>query len=131
MTATGWTVAVLGALIIATRGPLIFAPAATLAFYRRLLGSLAGIRAVGVAVTGVGMALVATSDGAGGGERFMATLGWVIASVAILFLIIAPNLFRSLAEYALDLFDYACAHRLLKQLKQRVLARLGHLAEHG
>ena len=105
MTATGWTVAVLGALIIATRGPLIFAPAATLAFYRRLLGSVAGIRAVGVAVTGVGMALVATSEGAGGAERFMATLGWVIASVAILFLIIAPNLFRSLAEYALDLIS--------------------------
>lgn len=105
MTAMGWTVAVLGALIIATRGPLIFAPAATLAFYRRLLGSVAGIRAVGVALIGVGMALVATSDGAGGAERFVTTLGWVITSVAILFLIIAPNLFRSLAEYALDLIS--------------------------
>ncbi len=104
MSALAWMVVGFGVLIILTRGPLIFAPVATLAFYRKLFGSVSRIRVLGVGLVGLGAALAASSEGSEGSARSLAqTLGWGIASVSLLFLIILPNLYRAVAEMVIDL----------------------------
>ena len=104
MSALAWVVVGFGVLIIVTRAPLIFAPVATLAFYRKLLESLPSVRVLGVGLMGLGAALVASSEGSEGSARSLAqTLGWGIASVSLLFLIILPNLYRAVAEMVIDL----------------------------
>jgi hypothetical protein len=55
-----------GVLVIVVRGPLIFAPAATIDFYRRLLATDARVRVMGVVVGAVGLALIAEGRGSGG-----------------------------------------------------------------
>ncbi len=104
MSVLAWMVTGFGVLIIATRAPLIFAPEATLTFYRKVLESLSNIRVLGVALVGMGMALVASAESSQGAAASLAnTVGWVIASASLLFLIILPNLYRAAAETVLDM----------------------------
>lgn len=92
-----------GVLVIAVRGPLIFAPAATIDFYRRLLATDARVRVIGVAVGAVGLALIAEGRGSGGvATQIPFYFGWFLAVAALFFMLIFPAPYRRLAASVLD-----------------------------
>ena len=83
-----------GILVIVSRGPLIFAPSATLRFYDRWLFSTnARCRAVGVVFATLAMALLFSDFGEGVLTGLLHTCGWFMATVALLFLVL-PNVLR-------------------------------------
>ena len=94
---------VVGALAILKRGPLIFAPKATLRFYdRSFLSTNARVRAVGVAVATLAMALLFSDFGEGVLAGVLHTFGWLMTTVALLFLVL-PNVLRRIVQ---TIFDY-------------------------
>ena len=83
-----------GILVIVSRGPLIFAPSATLRFYDRwLLSTNARFRAFGVVFATLAMALLFSDFGEGVLAGLLHTCGWFMATVALLFLVL-PNVLR-------------------------------------
>ena len=83
-----------GILVIVGRGPLIFAPSATLRFYDRwLLSTNARFRVFGVVFATLAMALLFSDFGEGGLAGLLHTFGWFMATVALLFLVL-PNVLR-------------------------------------
>ena len=83
-----------GILIIVGRGPLIFAPSATLRFYDRwLLSADVRFRAFGVAIETLVTALLFSGFGGGVLAGFLHALGWVLGTVA-LFVLVLPNVRR-------------------------------------
>ena len=84
---------VVGVLAILKRGPLIFAPNATLRFYDRLVLSPARVRAAGVVIATLAMALLFSDFGEGVLAGLLHTCGWFMATVALLFLVL-PNVLR-------------------------------------
>jgi uncharacterized protein YjeT (DUF2065 family) len=87
-----------GFLVIVKRGPLMFAPRATLRFYDRwLLSTNARFRVVGVVGTTLAMALLFSDLGEGVLARLVHTLGRFVATVALLFLVL-PNVFRGFIQ---------------------------------
>ena len=94
---------VLGVLIIATRGPLIFAPEQTLGVYRRVIQSDAGVRVIGILVGAIGAALVLAGRGPEASwTAVLLVVAAFLASFAALMLL-WPSLFRRLAETMLDI----------------------------
>ncbi len=91
--------AVLAALYIFGRGPLVFAPEATLAAYRRLLSSLRRVRIFGGLLVLIAVPLIVTARQArpveGGITYLIEGLGWLAAAAACL-LVAAPALFQRL-----------------------------------
>ena len=103
MSGLGWAVTALGLAIIVTRGPLIFAPEATLDVYRRLLGTTTRIRGLGVAIAGIGLAFVASAEGTDSlAASLVNALGLIMAAAAILLFIALPNVVQAFAESILD-----------------------------
>ena len=83
-----------GILVIVSRCPLIFAPSATLRFYDRwLLSTNARFRALGAVIATLAMALLFSDFGEGVLARLLHTFGWLMATVALLFLVL-PNVLR-------------------------------------
>ena len=83
-----------GILVIVGRGPLIFAPSATLRFYDRwLLSTNARFRVFGVVFATLAMALLFSDFGEGVLAGLLHTFGWFMATVALLFLVL-PNVLR-------------------------------------
>jgi len=83
-----------GILIIVRRGPLIFAPSATLRFYDRwILSTNARFRVFGVVIATLAMALLFSGFGEGVLAGLLHTFGWCMATVALLFLVL-PNVLR-------------------------------------
>ena len=94
---------VLGTLTIVSRGPLIFAPSATLRSYDRLIISTnARFRAFGVVIATLAMALLFLSFGEGALAGFLHAVGWVMAAMALLMLVV-PNVSR---RFLSAMFDY-------------------------
>ncbi len=94
---------VLGTLAIVSRGPLIFAPSATLRSYDRLIISTnARFRAFGVVIATLAMALLFLSFGEGSLAGFLHAVGWVVAAMALLMLVV-PNVSR---RFLSAMFDY-------------------------
>jgi len=94
---------VLGTLAIVSRGPLIFAPSATLRSYDRLIISTnARFRAFGVVIATLAMALLFLSFGEGAVAGFLHAVGWVVAAMALLMLVV-PNVSR---RFLSAMFDY-------------------------
>ena len=94
---------VLGTLTIVSRGPLIFAPSATLRSYDRLIISTnARFRAFGVVIATLAMALLFLSFGEGAVAGFLHAVGWVVAAMALLMLVV-PNVSR---RFLSAMFDY-------------------------
>ena len=92
-----------GFLVIVTRGPLIFAPSATLRSYDRLIISTnARFRAFGVVIATLAMALLFLSLGEGALAGFLHAVGWVVAAMALLMLVV-PNVWR---RFLSAMFDY-------------------------
>jgi uncharacterized protein YjeT (DUF2065 family) len=80
--------AIVAALYIVGRGPLIVAPTATAAFYRRVLSTPGRFRMFGVLLVLLGAALIVTARQAqatqGGITIFIEGFGWFTAAVAVL-----------------------------------------------
>ena len=94
---------VVGALVILRRGPLIFAPRATLRVYGRVfLSTNTRVRALGVGFATLAMALLFSDFGEGALAGFFHAFGWLITTVALLLLVV-PNVFRRFIQ---PMFDY-------------------------
>ena len=102
-----------GILIIASRGPLIFAPSATLRFYDRLIATDARIRAIAIVIAPLTLALVALPLGEGSTARILHALGWLFAA-ATLWLLAAPGSYRRLARRMLGYFESSVDETILR-----------------
>lgn len=103
----------MGLLIIALRGPLIFAPVATRGFYLRLIATPRRVRAMAGVLAPLGLVLVA---GARSGEDLaaivMAVLGWMLLAGGA-FLVLFPALYQQIAEAVLEALDKPGALRAI------------------
>ena len=87
-----------GILVIVSRGPLIFAPSATLRFYDRwLLSTNARFRALGVVFATLAMALLFSDFGEEVLAGLLHTFGWFMATVALLFVML-PTVLRRFVQ---------------------------------
>lgn len=91
----------LGILIIATRGPMIFAPAATLRFFDKLISTNAGIRGIAAVLAPFAVALLALPVDDGRMTEVLRFFGWLWAAAA-LWLFAVPDSYRRLAGGVLD-----------------------------
>ncbi len=94
--------AFVAALYIAGKGPLLVAPAATAAFYRRLLSTPVRIRIFGGLLVLLAVALIGTArqaHAAQGDITFLIEgLGWLSAAAGV-WVIAAPKLWRRLMDW--------------------------------
>ena len=87
-----------GILVIVGRGPLIFAPSATLRFYDRWLFSTnARFRVVGVVIATLAMALLLSDFGEGVPSGFLHAVGWFLGTAAR-FVLVLPNVLRRFVQ---------------------------------
>ena len=86
---------VLGTLGIVLRGPLIFAPSATLRFYDRwILSSNARVRTFGVVIATLAMTLLLLPLGDGALARLLQAFGWIVAAMALCMLVLSDGFHR-------------------------------------
>ena len=106
---------VVGILIIVSRGPLIFAPNATLRAYDRLIfATNARLRihsASGVGILAVSLLLLPFGEGAL--AKFFYGLGWVVAA-ATLWIVLVPDVFRRFARGVLNFFENSVDDAILR-----------------
>lgn len=96
----------LGLLIAVARGPMVVAPRATLAAYRRVLETDVRVRMLGVGLASLGLGLIVFARGSdAGAARFLFAFGWLLAAIAALFGLILTSLFRRSASSFLDFVD--------------------------
>ena len=111
MTVLQIIIVTVGLLIIALRGPLIFAPLATRGFYLQLIATPGRVRGMASFLALLGLVMVA---GARGGEDLaasvLAILGWMILAGGA-FLMLFPALYREIAETALEALNNPTALR--------------------
>lgn len=105
---------VLGAVVIAARAPLLVAPQATVAVYRRLLERNGFARLLGAVFAALGAALI----GAGWGSeptpaRIMLAVGWLLTGSGGLMLAAPPSATRRFVESILGAIDDPAALRIL------------------
>ena len=106
-----------GIFAIVSRGPLIFAPSATLRFYDRWMFSTnARFRVFGVVFATLAMALLFSDFGEGVLAGLLNTFGWFMATVALLCLVL-PNVFRRFFQ---TIFGY-----IEKSLDERIIRIVG------
>ena len=94
----------LGILIIAGRGPLVFAPRASLRFIDRLISSDTRLRAVALFLALLAVPLVVFPGGEGVAAGFLRALGWLFAATT-LWLLAAPDSYRRLARGVIGYFE--------------------------
>ncbi len=94
----------LGVVIIAVRAPLIFAPRATVRLFDRLIATNAGVRALGLLIGPLALALVVLARGGGLLEGVLQALGWLLLA-ATLWLLAAPASYRRVAHRVLAHFE--------------------------
>ena len=94
----------IGILIIFARGPMVFAPTATLRVYGRLVATKARIRAMGIMMAPFAVALIALPHDQGSAVEFARAFGWLWAA-ATLWLVATPGSFRRFARGLLDFFE--------------------------
>jgi hypothetical protein len=92
----------LGAAIVLSRGPLIFAPAETLRVYERLVATDGRVRLLGVFSGALAAGVLATTGGPEGAAFWLSMLGWLWAGAAV-WLLVHPSGYRRLAEGFLEL----------------------------
>ncbi len=105
----------IGALIIAGRGPMIFAPVATLRFAKALLSTDARIRGGAVVPTALAVAIIALPLGAGGVAGILRFLGWAWAATA-LWMLASPDSFRYLVGGVTDYFESSVDEAVLRMI---------------
>jgi hypothetical protein len=97
---------VAGAIIIAVRGPFVFAPAATAAVVRRFIASSAGIRVAGIIFATLGLAMIhSAQSSAQGAALVISILGWLWVLAAVFLLLIFTTLYQRVAVGIMDALD--------------------------
>ena len=105
----------IGALIIAGRGPMIFAPVATLRFANTLLSTDARIRGSAVVPTALAVAILALPLGAGEVAGILRFLGWAWAATA-LWMLASPDSFRYLVGGVTGYFESSVDGAVLRMI---------------
>lgn len=91
----------LGVLILASRGPMLFAPAAYLRFLKELTSTNLRVRGLAAAFTPFVVALLALPLGDGEMAGILRFLGWLWAA-AMLWMLAIPGSYRKLAVAVLE-----------------------------
>lgn len=105
---------VVGILIIVTRGPLLFAPTATLQAYDRLIfATHARLRILGACLAILGAALLTLPFGVGWLVGFFQVLGWIMAAAAI-WILIFPDVFRRIGRGVFNFFENSVDDAILR-----------------
>ena len=105
---------VAGAVIIAVRGPFVFAPAAAAAVARRFIASSAGIRVAGVLFAVLGLAMILSArDSAQGAAWVISIVGWLWALAAVFLLLIFTSFYQKIALGIMDALDDSALLRVL------------------
>ena len=94
----------IGTLMLATRAPLIFAPNATLRFFRSLTSSDARIRGIGLLIAPLALTLIVLARDYGPAARLLQALGWIFAAAA-LWLLASPGSYRRVAHGVIDVVE--------------------------
>ena len=106
---------VVGILVIASRGPLIFQPRATLRAYDRwITATNTRCRAFGIVIATIAFALL-LHFGEGALAVFVHAVGWVVATVALMMLI-TPNISRSFIHAVFDYLENSVGNTMLRVL---------------
>ena len=105
----------IGTLVIASRGPLIFAPSATLRFFNKLLATNARIRGIAAANAPLAAALITLPLGEGEMAGLLRFLGW-LSTAATLWLLAAPDSYRRFAEGVLDFFESSIDEAIVRMM---------------
>ncbi len=105
----------LGLLLIAGRGPVIFAPRATLRFFDRLISTDAGIRGIGAVLAPLAVALIVIPLGEGAVAGILHALGWLWAAGTLL-LLAAPDSYRRIARGVLGYFESSVGEAIARVL---------------
>lgn len=104
---------VVGLLIIAVRGPLIFAPAATRGVYLQLLATPTRVRGLASFLGLLGLVMVAAARGGHDVAAVVITvLGWIMLGGGV-FLMVLPGLYREIAETMLEAVNHPTALRAI------------------
>ena len=102
----------LGMLIIATRGPLIFAPEGTVRVFLSFLENSAGTRAMACLLGLAGLATLGGTRGADGTLfHVIAVVAWMMVAGCV-FLLLLPTVYQQLARSILEAFDTAALRML-------------------
>ena len=105
---------VVGTLTIVVRGPLLVAPRATLRFYERLIFSTnARFRVFGVVFATLAMALLFSDFREGVLAGLLHTFGWLMATVALLFLVL-QNVFRRFFQTIFGYIEKSVDERIMR-----------------
>ena len=100
MSGLGVVSVVLGILLIATRGPLIFMPEASTRFYRKVLRKEMLVRILGLFTAVLSLAMIAGAWGEEkSGAQIVMVLGWILAVAAL-----CEMLFPSVVQAIMDVF---------------------------
>ncbi len=105
----------IGALIIAGRGPMIFAPAATLRFTKTLLSTDARIRGIALVLAPLAVALIALPLGEGEVAGILRFFGWLWAAAA-LWLLAAPGSYRRFASGVVSYFESSVDEAVVRMI---------------
>jgi uncharacterized protein YjeT (DUF2065 family) len=99
---------VLGLVIIVSRGPLVLAPDATLRVYRQLLATDARVRILGACIVALAVPMILVAQGSDlTTAKVVFVMGWGMACVGVLLLLLFPAAYRRFAESILDAMSQA------------------------
>lgn len=105
---------VMGAVLIAIRGPLLIAPEATTELYRQLAATDTRIRVAGILGILLGLWMVlSVSESLGLGAWVFWIWGWFLVVACVLLLLIFVSAYRSFVEATVAWFERS---RLLRPL---------------
>ena len=95
---------VMGMLIVVSRGPMMFAPKASLRFFRQLVSTDVRVRILGLVMAPLSLALGFLPLGEEGAAALLRSLGWLFI-LATSWLLIAPGMYRAMVNGFVDFFE--------------------------
>ena len=105
----------LGVLVIVGRGPLLFAPRATLRFYASLCSTVPRVRVMGVALGVFGGVLLCFDYGRGAIAGWISIFGWLLVTLAFA-VVVLPTPFCGIFQAILRPFRESLSDVLIRTL---------------
>lgn len=103
MTGVAVSSILLGLIIIAARGPMIFWPGGTRSFYMKLFDSNTRIRIMGLVTGALGTAMIMAARGVDGAlAQLILAFGCLIAFAALFLLLIFTSIYKIIALAVLE-----------------------------
>ena len=95
---------VLGIIVIALRGPMIFSPDAVIKPFKMLIESKTRLRIMGLVIISFGLALIFAAWGVDHtAARVILGLGCLVVLIPLFFMVIFPSIYSLIADILLDL----------------------------